>query len=303
MNQLSDCLRLLADDNRLRILHLLEHEPLTVAELQDILQLSQSSVSSHLGKLKRAGFLYDVAEGSAHRYRLREDIGEPARACWLAVRQLSGSNPAIADDRRRLAELRSATRASWVERVAGHLHREYAPGRTWEALGHAFLAALDLGDCLDVGAGDGAMMELLLGSCRSLTCVDPAAAMVAAGKRRIAEGKLQGAEFIQASAEDMQLAPQRFDSVLFLQSLQYIADPQAALARALELLRPKGRLICLTLSSHDYPEAERYGHRHPGFQRQQLLDWVQGRGQARCLTLAPEAKPPRFTPLLLTVTC
>jgi DNA-binding transcriptional ArsR family regulator len=73
MPAVSDLLRLLADDTRLRILHLLTVEPLTVAELQEVLDLGQSSISGHLAKLKSAGLIHDVAEGSARRYRLRED--------------------------------------------------------------------------------------------------------------------------------------------------------------------------------------------------------------------------------------
>ena len=44
MADLGELLRLLADDTRLRILHLLEAEPLTVAELQDVLEVGQGGV-------------------------------------------------------------------------------------------------------------------------------------------------------------------------------------------------------------------------------------------------------------------
>src|SRR2546423_11175300 len=52
-------LRLLADPTRLRLLLLLEQEELSVAELQQILGMGQSRISSHLAQLKRAG----VVEG------------------------------------------------------------------------------------------------------------------------------------------------------------------------------------------------------------------------------------------------
>src|SRR6266481_1175424 len=47
-------LRLLADPTRLRLLLLLEEEELSVAELQEILGMGQSRISSHLAQLKRA---------------------------------------------------------------------------------------------------------------------------------------------------------------------------------------------------------------------------------------------------------
>jgi DNA-binding transcriptional ArsR family regulator len=45
-------LRVIADQNRLRILLLLEREELSVAELQEILTMGQSTISTHLSQLK-----------------------------------------------------------------------------------------------------------------------------------------------------------------------------------------------------------------------------------------------------------
>src|SRR5438309_4914697 len=50
-------LRLLADATRLRLLLLLEDEELSVAELQEILGMGQSRISSHLAQLKRGGLV------------------------------------------------------------------------------------------------------------------------------------------------------------------------------------------------------------------------------------------------------
>ena len=52
-------LRLLADPSRLRILLLVEREELSVAELQEILSMGQSRISTHLAQLKQAGILED----------------------------------------------------------------------------------------------------------------------------------------------------------------------------------------------------------------------------------------------------
>src|SRR2546429_9995638 len=56
-------LRLLADPTRLRLLLLLEQEELSVAELQQILGMGQSRISSHLAQLKRAGIVTDRRVG------------------------------------------------------------------------------------------------------------------------------------------------------------------------------------------------------------------------------------------------
>src|SRR6266516_2429939 len=55
MTSTINLLRLLADPTRLRRLLLLEEEELSVAELQQILNMGQSRISRHLEQMKRCG--------------------------------------------------------------------------------------------------------------------------------------------------------------------------------------------------------------------------------------------------------
>lgn len=294
-------LRLLADETRLRLLHLLEREPLTVAELTDVLHLGQSSISGHLAKLKQAGLVHDVAEGSAHRYRLRDDSPTEIRAAWAAARQLSAGDPAIAADLTALEQHRAASGRDWVSRVAGLLHREYAPGRTWDSLAHAFAAAGRFGRCCDIGAGDGALAGLLASSSSELTCVDPSAAMIAAGRARCIESGLGNVRWLEASGESLPLADACQDTVLLLQSLQYVESPAEVLRECGRILAPGGRLLVLTLAEHDHDEAARYGHRHRGFRDAELRSWVKPWcAKPRIIRLPPESRAPRFQAIVMT---
>ncbi len=63
-------LRVVADPNRLRILLLLRGEELSVAELQEILSMGQSTISTHLSQLKQAGLVEDRRTGKSNLYRL-----------------------------------------------------------------------------------------------------------------------------------------------------------------------------------------------------------------------------------------
>lgn len=295
-----DHLRLLADETRLRILHLLVEEPLTVAELQEVLDLGQSSISGHLARLKSAGLIHDVAEGSARRYRLRADLEPALGAAWEAVRKLTADDAGRGEDRERLHRHLAARGTGWVDRVAGSLHREYAPGRTWESVCHGLLAFADFGRCVDVGAGDGALVELIAPRARDLVLVDPSPAMIAAAQERIATLGCAHVRTCEAGGERLPLADASADSVLFLQSLQYMGDPAAALREAVRVLAPGGRLLVLTLLAHDHAEAERYGHRHRGFAADELKRWCRGLADLRAETLPPEPRPPRFRTLVLT---
>ena len=78
-------LRVVADPNRLRILLLLKAEELSVAELQEILVMGQSTISTHLSQLKQAGLVEDRRTGKNSLYRLTTGNGNdvldrPARS-------------------------------------------------------------------------------------------------------------------------------------------------------------------------------------------------------------------------------
>src|SRR5258708_28610711 len=71
-------LRAAAEPNRLRILLLLKAEELSVAELQEILTMGQSTISTHLSQLKHAGLVEDRRTGKSNLYRLSGEAGSPA---------------------------------------------------------------------------------------------------------------------------------------------------------------------------------------------------------------------------------
>jgi len=58
-----ESLRLLADPTRARILQLLQRGDLAVGELQEILGLPQSRISTHLALLRKAGLAHDRRDG------------------------------------------------------------------------------------------------------------------------------------------------------------------------------------------------------------------------------------------------
>ena len=79
MESTTNFLRLLADSTRLRLLLLLEQEELSVAELQDVLGMGQSRISSHLAQLKRAGVVVDRRAGKNVYYGLAKEDGRDPR--------------------------------------------------------------------------------------------------------------------------------------------------------------------------------------------------------------------------------
>ena len=297
---LSEHLRLFGDDTRLRILHLLRHESLTVAELQEVLGLSQSSVSGHLGKLKRAGILHHIVEGSSHRYRLREDTAADLQATWEALAKLSGTDPRVQADQSRLQQLRHQNGTDWVNRIAGSLHRAYAPGRNWDAFGIGLLHFARLGICADIGSGDGALLPYLAPQAEHLYCIDPHPVMREAAHQRAQALQLDQVSVCDCQAEQLSLADQSCDSALFLQSLQYVVDPQQAIAEAHRILKPGGSLLIATLVAHSFSESKHYGHIHQGFSVETLQQWMVQFSTISVHLLEAEGRPPHFQSVLIT---
>jgi ArsR family transcriptional regulator len=99
------CLKALADENRLRILMLLRERELCVFEIMGVLGLSQSLVSSHLGVLRSAGLVEARREGKRMRYALTESgrAGGKRGIVNMVTAALQGE-PAMAEDLARLTE-------------------------------------------------------------------------------------------------------------------------------------------------------------------------------------------------------
>src|SRR5881227_2069687 len=78
----------LADPTRLRQLRLLERHELGVAELCDILQLPQSTVSRHLKVLADQHWVRSRRQATNHLYRtILDELDAGARKLWLLARE------------------------------------------------------------------------------------------------------------------------------------------------------------------------------------------------------------------------
>ena len=82
MDNITKIFKALSDPNRVRILQMLINKTLCVCEIQDVLDLSISTVSKHLSILKEAGFLLDEKSGKWVYYRLNTQSND------LAINQL-----------------------------------------------------------------------------------------------------------------------------------------------------------------------------------------------------------------------
>ena len=259
-------LQLLGEPTRVRLMALLAHEELTVAELVAITDVGQSSVSTHLGRLREAGVLRDRKAGASTFYALNEAaMPMDARRLWSVV-SAELADGVLDADQMRCAKVLGARRAtsSWPDAVAGEMERHYSPGRTWEAMARGLTGLLRLGDVLDAGSGDGTVTQLLAARARTVTCLDQSERMIGAAKSRLA--KARNVSFVAGDVAALPFEARSFDEVLLLNVLAQLAEPARALTEAARVLRPGGLVVVSTLSAHAHAHVTApYGDVQPGF--------------------------------------
>jgi ubiquinone/menaquinone biosynthesis C-methylase UbiE len=96
---------------------------------------------------------------------------------------------------------------------------------------------------LDIGCGPGGFMLALATCCRSMTGVDLSEVFVEEANRAFSEAGLTGIDAHVASACALPFSDATFDAALMVDSIHHIDQPRLALAEALRVLRPGGRLV------------------------------------------------------------
>jgi SAM-dependent methyltransferase len=293
------CMGSLGDATRLRLLRLLERHELGVADLCQVLQLPQSTVSRHLKVLADQGFVRSHAEGTNRLYRMASSPEPAARRLWLLAREQTESWATARQDRLRLDRMRRGRPPAALAFFAG------AVGR-WDRLreelyGRAFtdLALLGLLPrewvIADLGCGSGHVTARLAPHVRSVIGVDQSDAMLRAARKRTAG--LANVELRKGTLEALPLHDASIDGALLLLALTYVPDHRRAVEEMARVLRPGGRAVIVDLLRHDREEFRRQmGQTGLGFEPEELAQRIEEAGfeavSCRPLPPEPEAKGP-----------
>ncbi len=106
MREFMAVIKVLADENRVRILLALRGGELCVCQIVELLGLAQSTVSKHLSILNQARLLDSRKEGRWMFYcTSKADSPAEAREIAAVVSRLLADNPAAAEDAKRLKQI------------------------------------------------------------------------------------------------------------------------------------------------------------------------------------------------------
>lgn len=303
-------LRAVADANRLRILLLLEQEELTVAELQEILGMGQSTISTHLSQLKQAALVEDRRTGKNNLYRLVRGSaagGEDAHEVLGAIlTRALGETPEAEGDRtamRRVVKKRQDRMRAFFDSMAGRLGKDYVPGKSWKGMAEALLRLLPRQVVADLGAGDGSFALSMAARAERVIAVDSSARMLEVGREQAARQGVGNVDFRMGDMEEVPVGDASIDVAFFSQSLHHALHPGRAIEEAFRILKPGGRVVILDLAKHRFEEArDLYADEHLGFTEAELEDMLEKAGftQIEALVVDRDAEMPQFQTVLAT---
>lgn len=300
-----DTLPGVADPTRLRLLRLLERHELGVAELCDVVQMPQSTVSRHLKLLADEGWVSSRRHGTTNLYRMiLDELDQTARALWVLAREQTESWATLQQDHVRLAERlrqRNDPRSFFDGAAEQWAHtRDELYGSTFRRLA---IAALLPGNwtVADLGCGTGDITAELARHVGQVIGVDNTPAMLDAARVRTAD--LDNVTLHEADLESLPTKDGTCDAAVMMLVLTYLPDPEAAVREMCRVCKPGGKAVIVDLMRHDREDFRRdLGQQSMGFDPDALSNLLAACGfaQTTCDPIPPD--PQCKGPALLLAT-
>jgi SAM-dependent methyltransferase len=292
-------LKLLTDPTRLRILLLLDAEALSVADLQELLGMGQSRISTQLSQLKAGGLVTDERSGKHNFYRseMAPDLLKLAKEAAKEVPEVEKDTSAL----RHLQRKRRDKTRAYFDELAGRFGKDYVPGRSWKGLAEALLKVTNQGVVADLGAGEGTLAQMLARQADQVIAVDLSPKMVEFGRELALKHELPNLEYRLGDIEEPPLDDASVDLAFLSQALHHAGSPEKALQQAFRIVKPGGRLVVLDLLQHTFEQArELYADVWLGFSEGELAAMLEKAGFVNIETAVVdrEPEPPHFQTLL-----
>ncbi len=241
----------LADPTRLRILHVLNCEELTVSELVRLFDMPQSSMSRHLKVLREAGLVTDRSVGPATYYRAMLDADPeapdaPLRRDLQTLLDVDQLALGLRQSLERIIALRAGENESFFDRMAAHWDalREDCFGSSFhlESLLHLLPAQWTVAD---LGTGTGYILPALAHHFQKVVAVDSSRGMLELARRRVEDHKLANVDLREGDLVELPLETGEADLALLILILHHLADIRPAVLEVGRILAADGQVLVL----------------------------------------------------------
>lgn len=261
----------LADETRLRILHILMRYELNVNELVNLLEMGQSRISRHLKILAAAGLLEARREGLWVFYTIPHETG--AREFIDAIEPFLDENTQFKQDM-------DMARSILEERVRNTRIFFNSVAEDWDKLSRNVLGSFDLPDAVldrmprcevaaDLGCGTGNVIAAMREKADKVIGVDDSPRMLEMARRRFSRND-EDDEKISLRIGDLAhlpLADNEADFISLNLVLHHISNPLYILKEIYRTLKPGGCLVLTDFDRHDDDSMrQEYGDHWLGFE-------------------------------------
>lgn len=299
MSSIINSLKIISDPTRLRILHLLSDQELSVADLQEVLNMGQSRISTQLSQLRNENLTSDRRVGKNNLYTstIPEKLSPIVSA---AVAEMPDTQTDKAALKHLLSKRRDKSKA-YFDQLAGKFGKHYVPGRSWKGLAESLLKILNYDVVADLGAGEGTLSQLLAQRAKKVIAIDSSEKMVEFGTQLAREHDLPNLEYRLGDISAPPIDDSSVDLAIFSQALHHAERPHKALQEAFRILNSGGALVVLDLLQHSFEQArELYYDVHLGFSEVDLYTMISDTGFSSIdVTIVDkETEAPHFQTLL-----
>jgi ArsR family transcriptional regulator len=285
MNGPSSLFRLLGDEARLRLLRVLARERMNVTELTGILGLAQSGVSRHLGLLKKAGLVVEEKDAGYTYYRVATQLPDDGtRSLWAAVEdqfQRAASDPTVRADEARLQEVLRLRKENFDTHGSADSPdaRQLVPGRSWAAWSRALGLLLPPLTVADLGCGEGYLTIEAARWASRVLAVDRSEVVLERARALARRRRVSNVIWKRGELEKLPIEANTVDVALLSQALHHAVHPSRAVAEAVRIVVPGGRILVLDLRQHDESWVRaKLGDRTLGFADDDLKRMLGGAG-------------------------
>ncbi|MBX7143955.1 MAG: metalloregulator ArsR/SmtB family transcription factor [Oligoflexia bacterium] len=290
MLAISSTYKAIADDSRLRILHILSKGSFNVQELTGILAISQSTISHHLKALQGCGLVSSRREGTWVYYSLSEidekNLGQKTVKLFLdLVPTLANDDSALLFRDGHAAQEVLNRRRDQARHFFESVANKWKDIRSEAQGSESFFDLVkdrvgDKATLLELGCGAGALFEKLLPRTGASIGVDYSQAMLDEAKQNLG-AKARDLDLRLGYLEHLPLGDDSVDTAVAYMVMHHIAHPVDVLKDTCRVLKPGGQFLMVDLMRHsnEYMR-ERFADLWLGFDPEEVKRWAFSAGFA-----------------------